>query len=205
MGAPDHYVTGIDDLHNLSPEKLRDTLSRLERRESLQGFVCGSGVRELRAWINREWAAVRQHTAGAFSAAVRLLNVYTNGLPDERCKKACCVLDSDLTVDEELWGIDELVPIPPAVSLARRWAKCWALVRRPFKTQVGIRRNARCERMRRLTSEKTVSGSVVECTSGTERTTTINLATGCHKVAAPHELDIYSPHGARPCGFPYAR
>ena len=54
--------------------------------------------------------------AGDVSTAVRLLNVYTNGLADERFDKASSVLDSNLTVDEKLWKIDELMPIPPTVS-----------------------------------------------------------------------------------------
>jgi hypothetical protein len=57
-GFPDQYVAGIDDLHKLSPEDLRDTLVRLERRESLQGLVRASGVRQIRVWIDHEWAAV---------------------------------------------------------------------------------------------------------------------------------------------------
>ncbi len=57
-----------------------------------------------------------QDAAGGASAAVRLLNIYTNGLADERLEKASIVLNSDLTVDEKLWKIDELMPIPPTVS-----------------------------------------------------------------------------------------
>ncbi len=57
-GLPDPYVAGIDDLFKLSPEVLRDTLVRLERRESLQGLVRGRGIRQIRAWIDREWAVV---------------------------------------------------------------------------------------------------------------------------------------------------
>jgi hypothetical protein len=58
-GLPNQYVAGIDDLHELSPEELRDTLVRLERRESLQGLVRGRGVRQIRAWIEREWATAK--------------------------------------------------------------------------------------------------------------------------------------------------
>ena len=57
-GLPDQYVAGIDDLHKLSPEELRDTLMQLERRESLQGLLRGRGIRQIRAWIDQEWAAV---------------------------------------------------------------------------------------------------------------------------------------------------
>ena len=49
-------------------------------------------------------------------AAVRLLNVYTNGLADERLEKVRSVLDSKQTVDDKLQKIDELMPIPPSVS-----------------------------------------------------------------------------------------
>ena len=57
-GLPDQYVAGIDNLHKISLEELRDTLVRLERRESLQGLLRGRGIRQIRAWIENEWAAV---------------------------------------------------------------------------------------------------------------------------------------------------
>ena len=53
-------------------------------------------------------------------AAVRLLSIFTNGLADERFDKAGDVLnDNGLTVDEKLWKIDALMPIPPTVSAAK--------------------------------------------------------------------------------------
>ena len=57
-----------------------------------------------------------QDPAGDPSGAVRLLNVYTNGLADKRLEEACNVLDSGLTANEKLWKLDELMPIPPTVS-----------------------------------------------------------------------------------------
>lgn len=51
--------------------------------------------------------------------AIRLLNVFTNGLADERLKRAGDVLNNkELRVEEKLWKIDELMPIPPTVSAA---------------------------------------------------------------------------------------
>jgi hypothetical protein len=61
-GLPDEYVAGINDLHKLSPEELRDTLTRLERRESLQKLVHGAETHRIRAWIDREWASVSHTT-----------------------------------------------------------------------------------------------------------------------------------------------
>ena len=53
-------------------------------------------------------------------AAIRLLSVFTDGLADERLDKAGDVLNDDkLTVDEKLWKIDALIPIPPTVSAER--------------------------------------------------------------------------------------
>jgi hypothetical protein len=54
------------------------------------------------------------------AAAIRLLNAFTNGLADERLDKAANVLNNDtLTIDEKLWAIDALMPIPPTVSGAK--------------------------------------------------------------------------------------
>ncbi len=61
------------------------------------------------------WANGQPPAAKTSDAAVRLLNIYTNGLADERLEKASSVLNSDRTVDEKLWEIDELMPIPPSV------------------------------------------------------------------------------------------
>lgn len=57
-GLPDQYVAGIDDLHRLSPEELRNKLARLEKRDSLQRLFHSSEVRQIRARIDQEWASV---------------------------------------------------------------------------------------------------------------------------------------------------
>jgi hypothetical protein len=53
-------IGSADELHNLSPEALRDTLSRLEKGSSAQGIVYAPQTHQVRAWIGREWAAVSQ-------------------------------------------------------------------------------------------------------------------------------------------------
>jgi len=75
-GLPDQYVAGIDELHKLSPEELRDTLVRLEKRESLQRLLRGRGLRQIRASINHEWAAVNDIAAksATFGGAKDSLN-----------------------------------------------------------------------------------------------------------------------------------
>lgn len=60
-GLPDNCVAGIGDLHQLSPEELKDTLVRLERRESLRFLVRGRETRQIGAWVEREWAALTGH------------------------------------------------------------------------------------------------------------------------------------------------
>jgi len=53
-------------------------------------------------------------------AVIRLLSVYTNGLADERLGRVGNVLNDDkLSMDEKLWKIDVLMPIPPTVSAAK--------------------------------------------------------------------------------------
>lgn len=62
----------------------------------------------------------RSTEPGNDHAAFRLLNVFTNGLADERLGRAGNVLNDDsLTVDEKLWKIDALMPIPPTASAAK--------------------------------------------------------------------------------------
>jgi putative hemolysin len=64
--------------------------------------------------------SAKTNARGEDQAAIRLLSVFTNGLADERLDKAGSVLDDDkLTVDEKLWKIDALMPIPPTVSAAK--------------------------------------------------------------------------------------
>ena len=46
------------------------------------------------------------------AAFLGLLNIYTNGVTDERISKAAIVLQSKLTVDQKLWEIDSLMPFP---------------------------------------------------------------------------------------------
>jgi len=56
---------------------------------------------------------------GEDQATMRLLSVYTNGLADERFDRVRYVLeDNKLNVDEKLWKIDALMPIPP-ISAAK--------------------------------------------------------------------------------------
>ncbi|WP_396160189.1 hypothetical protein [Flavobacterium sp.] len=57
-GAPDNHVVGISDMHKRSPEQLRDTLCGLEQIKSLQSVLPAKQLPKLRAWIDREWAAV---------------------------------------------------------------------------------------------------------------------------------------------------
>lgn len=63
-GMDDHYIASIDDLHDLPPESLRDTLSSLEKGKSIRNLLDGWTDR-IRAWIDREWAAVSQSPAKA--------------------------------------------------------------------------------------------------------------------------------------------
>jgi hypothetical protein len=49
----------INDLQGFSPKKRRDTLCQLEKRAPLMNLLGGSArLCNLKAWINREWAAV---------------------------------------------------------------------------------------------------------------------------------------------------
>ena len=63
-GLDDQHVASIDDLHELSLEALRDTLSRMEERKSLQSLLNERGFHQIRAWIDREWAAVSKGGEG---------------------------------------------------------------------------------------------------------------------------------------------
>lgn len=82
-------------------------------------------AKELQDWVGAEITATRTDTKQLASptdatpnqATIHLLNIYTNGLAHERIDKAINVLNDDkLTVDEKLWKIDELMPIPSTVS-----------------------------------------------------------------------------------------
>lgn len=49
----------LEDLHGVSPEKLRVTLRALEKNDSIEHVLCSVGyLHNLQAWIHREWAAV---------------------------------------------------------------------------------------------------------------------------------------------------
>ena len=61
-GAPDSYVIGINDLHRLSAEQLCGTMRCLEKSDSLQSILTARQLHKLRAWIDREWAAVISDT-----------------------------------------------------------------------------------------------------------------------------------------------
>lgn len=78
VGAPDHHVASIDDLHKLTPGKLRATLSKLGKRKSIQSIIQARETKQIRAWIDREWAAV---IAG--SETNRQPNAATNAQIDE--------------------------------------------------------------------------------------------------------------------------
>lgn len=57
-GAPDSVVMGINDLHRLSAAQLYDTLRCLGKSFCLDGILTARQFHELRARIDREWAAV---------------------------------------------------------------------------------------------------------------------------------------------------
>lgn len=61
LGLHDLHIASIDDLHALSlpPDELRDALIYLEKRKSLQNLLDGHDAHQIRAWIDREWAAVQ--------------------------------------------------------------------------------------------------------------------------------------------------
>lgn len=96
-------------------------LWRLDLSADVQATACAILTEELEQLaeaVERRLGQLSGDPAGDASAAIRLLNVYTNGLADQRLEKASRVLDSDVTVDEKLWKIDELMPIPP-ISAAK--------------------------------------------------------------------------------------
>jgi hypothetical protein len=76
-GTPDNYFAGIDDLHVLSPDDLRDTLIDVYARPVSEWAVKEiefARVKEFQAWIDREWAAASSAPAkdnqdGLFSTA----------------------------------------------------------------------------------------------------------------------------------------
>jgi hypothetical protein len=57
-GLLDHDFTGLDDLLQLAPEILRDTLVLLQKQEPVPRLIDGRDLRQIRAWIGLEWAAV---------------------------------------------------------------------------------------------------------------------------------------------------
>jgi len=103
------------DLDDLEPRHIRNLLSYVRAELQKRGVAFPSEEESTSAEDNVTLSDEQDPTGDA-SAAVRLLNVYTNGLADDRLEKASSVLNSDLTVDEKLWKIDELMPIPPTVS-----------------------------------------------------------------------------------------
>lgn len=59
IGAREVYDGSIQDLHLCSPKQLRDALHQSEKSKSLQSlFDRFQPLIKIRAWINREWAAV---------------------------------------------------------------------------------------------------------------------------------------------------
>jgi hypothetical protein len=53
-------------------------------------------------------------------SVLRLLNVFTGGLTDERFDKAIAVLENEsLTLDQKLTKIDALIPFPPTASASK--------------------------------------------------------------------------------------
>ncbi len=61
IGARDFYNGAIQDLHLCSPEQLRDALCHSEKSKPLQSLFDRMQTQpfiRLRAWIDREWAAV---------------------------------------------------------------------------------------------------------------------------------------------------
>ena len=57
-GAPDSHLLGIDDLHRQSASQLSDTLRCLGKNSPPASILNARQLHELRAWIDREWAAV---------------------------------------------------------------------------------------------------------------------------------------------------
>jgi len=65
MGVDDSTLASIDALRALSPEALRDTLIRLEKVAHVRRLFAGQSCDVLRAWIDREWAAVSRAPGGS--------------------------------------------------------------------------------------------------------------------------------------------
>jgi len=72
-GQPDNIVASIEDLHAFSPEALRDILVHMERVAPLENLLAGQGLNVVRAWIDREWAAVSHAPANGDGAANRIV------------------------------------------------------------------------------------------------------------------------------------
>ena len=96
-GIGDQYIASIDDLHELSPEALRDTLSHLERRKSLNCLPDGWTNRII-AWITREWAAVSQSPAKADQMDGALAITLT---PEEKTILETLANEGSMTVTQE--------------------------------------------------------------------------------------------------------
>jgi hypothetical protein len=59
VGTSDKFIVGIEDLHRCSPEELRDTLFEIEKIKPMRRVLDSTLTQShLRAWIDREWAAV---------------------------------------------------------------------------------------------------------------------------------------------------
>ena len=123
--------------------------------------------------------SAKTNERGDDQAAIRLLSVFTDGLADERLNKAGSVLDDDkLTVDEKLWKIDVLMPIPPAVSAAKL-GKVLGVSKTAFRIRRGISRIARDKRTMRLAGGTNNTVSAVNSMRVIGDLTTISPATGC--------------------------
>lgn len=113
--ADDGGVPAASAYRNL--ERYRDA-RRTFSRQKLE--ACHAAFLDALSLLDRatlEAAVEAKREIGDDQTAIRrLLNIYTDGLADERLGRASDVLKADRTVDEKLQMLDALIPIPPTVS-----------------------------------------------------------------------------------------
>jgi hypothetical protein len=62
---PADIALSLDCLHEVSLDAIRDAFVRLQRRNPLQKLVNSKGARQIRSWIDVEWAAVTRTPTAA--------------------------------------------------------------------------------------------------------------------------------------------
>ncbi|MCA9125094.1 MAG: hypothetical protein KDB11_33190 [Planctomycetales bacterium] len=94
---------GWDELHSMSPNELWATLPRFGQMGSLQDVLRIEEIQEIRAWIDREWAAVSRLASAKQHDQAKLVSA--GDCPEQNIARQPPTPDNVFRLDNDTWTI----------------------------------------------------------------------------------------------------